>query len=163
MAIDVRERVQDVTENTNSRNEEPRILDVSKHRESAKKNFEDIEAIKSFQKAWHIVTDDNYLTLFGFRRFRTAHLLNLRFLEEEIDKIDHQIFQAGLKLGNTPSAIDRLGLEHAKRDLNPQGAEDIISQELVTKLRDLLKQYGILDNPSSCRIGLTNRTMKTRV
>ena len=143
MATDVRERVQDVTKIANSRNGVSRILDVSEHREHAKKNIEDIEAIESFQKAWHIVTDDNYLTLFGFRRFRTAHLLNLRFLEEEIARIDHQIFQAGLKLGNTPSAIDRLGLEHAKRDLDPQGAEEIISQKLVTKLRDLLKQYGI--------------------
>ena len=142
MAVDVREWGQDVSETTNSRNGGSRILDFSKHRESVKKKSEDIEATKSFQKAWHIVTDDNYLTLFGFRRFRTAHLLNLRFLEEEIDKIDHQMFQAGLKLGNAPSAIDRLGLEYAKRDLNPRGAEEIISHELVTKLRDLLKQYG---------------------
>ena len=157
MAIDVRERVQDVTKITNSRNEESPILDVSKHRKSAEKNFEDMEAIASFRKAWRLVTDDNYLTLFGFRRFRTAHLLNLRFLEEEIDKIDHQIFQAGLRHGNTPNTIDRLGLKHAKRDLDPQGAEEIISQKLVTKLRDLLKQYGTYDKSRNCRVGLTDR------
>lgn len=141
MAVD-RDMAQNVTGTTNSRNGELCNLDVSKQREPVKKKSEDIKAMKSFQKAWDIVTDDNYLTLFGFRRFRTAHLLNLRFLEEEIDKIDHQMFQAGLRLDNAPSAIDRLGLEHAKRDLSPRGPEELINHELVTKLRDLLKQYG---------------------
>lgn len=137
MAFNIRERDRDVAETSDYRNQEVR------KDESAKKECEDLEAFNSFRKAWPNVTDDNYLTLFGFRRFRTAHLLNLRFLEEEIDRIDHQMFQAGLKLDHSPRTIDRLGLEHAKMDMKPQGVDEIISKELVTKLRELLKQYGI--------------------
>lgn len=103
---------------------------------------QDLAIAKLFHKLWRQATDDNYFTLYGFRRFRTAHLLNLRFLEEEIDKLDHQIFQAGMRLGYTPSATDRLGLRHAKRDVNAQGAEEIVNQDLVLKLRDSVKQYG---------------------
>ena len=95
-----------------------------------------------FRKLWCHATDDNYFTLYGFRRFRTAHLLNLRFLEDEIDKTDHKIFQAGMKLGYLPGIKDNLGLRHGKKDLDAQGADDVINQELVLKLRDLLKQYG---------------------
>lgn len=143
MAIDMREKVQVVTETTGYHNEEVRIQHVNRNPESAEKKFEDLEAVKSFRKAWPTVTDDNYLTLFGFRRFRTAHLLNLRFLEKEVDQIDHQIFQSGLKLDHSPSTVDRLGLGYAKKDLITQGIDERINKELVMKLRELLKQYGI--------------------
>lgn len=103
----------------------------------------DLSVANLFRKLWRQATDDNYFTLFGFRRFRTAHLLNLRFLEEEIDKLDHQIFQASIRLGYTPSATDKLGLRHGKRDVNAQGADETVNQELVLKLRDLLKEYGM--------------------
>ena len=102
----------------------------------------DLTMAKFLRKVWSQATDDNEFMLFGFRRFRTAHLLNLRFLEEEIEKLDHQIFQAGMRLGYTPSATDRLGLRHVKRDVSAQGADKTINQELVLKLRDLLKKYG---------------------
>lgn len=103
---------------------------------------EDQEIARSFRELWCKVTDDNYLTLFGFRRFRTSHLLNLRYLEEEIDKLDHQVFQAGVRLGHTPTPTDKLGLRHAKEDSQASRVEDIITKENVLKLRELLKEYG---------------------
>ncbi|KAM3067052.1 hypothetical protein ACMFMG_011831 [Clarireedia jacksonii] len=97
-------------------------------------------AIK-FTKHWQAATDDNNLTLYGFRRFKTTHLLNLRFLEDEIADLDHTIYQAGLSLQLDISPIDRLGLQHSKRDPNTPKVEATISEGLVLKLRDLLRQY----------------------
>ncbi|KAF2658060.1 hypothetical protein K491DRAFT_574418, partial [Lophiostoma macrostomum CBS 122681] len=51
-----------------------------------------------------------------FRRFKTTHLLNLRYLENEIVGMDHTIYQAGLSLSLSPSSEDRLGLGHARKD-----------------------------------------------
>ena len=96
-----------------------------------------------FRQLWVKVTDDNGLTLHGFRRFKTSHLLNLRFLEEEIAKLDRQVYQAGLKLELKKSTtVDKLGLQHAKRDANALRADEVMDQSLVLKLRELLKQYG---------------------
>ena len=106
------------------------------------KSGEDQETAHLFRKLWLKVTDDNGLTLHGFRRFKTTHLLNLRFMEEEIDRLDHQIYQAGLKLGFKPTSIDKLGLRHVKRDASALGAEQVITEDLVLRLRELLKQYG---------------------
>jgi len=39
-------------------------------------------------------TEDNNLTLHGFRRFKTTHLVNLRFLEEEIAELDHKFIKS---------------------------------------------------------------------
>ena len=103
----------------------------------------DIEFTKQFRKIWCNVTDDSYHSLFGFRRFRTAHLLNLRFLEDEIDKIDHEIFQAGFKLGLSHTVIDRLGLKHGKRDVVAQAGEGAVNRDLILRLRELIKQYGM--------------------
>ncbi|KAK8002323.1 hypothetical protein PG989_002042 [Apiospora arundinis] len=94
-----------------------------------------------FCKLWPRVTDDSNLTLHSFRRFKTTHLLNLRFLEEEIAELDHVIYQAGLRLGHERSAQDRLGLKHSYIDPHPPPLEDTITRELVLKLRDLLQQY----------------------
>ena len=107
---------------------------------------ENIATVASFRKLWLKVTDDSGLTLHGFRRFKTTHLLNLRFLEEEIDGLDHQIYQAGLKLGHTPTSTDKLGLRYIKIDANAMGVEQVVTRGLVLKLRDLLKQYGMLDH-----------------
>ena len=95
-----------------------------------------------FRRAWLQAIDDNQLTLFGFRRFRTAHLISLRLLEAEIDQIDHQMFQAGLSLGIQPGEANRLGLRQARKDPNVKVGGDI-PNSLVTKLRELLKQYGV--------------------
>ena len=95
-----------------------------------------------FAKLWSRVIDDNSLAAHGFRRFKTTHLLNLRFLEEEIDSIDHQIYQAGSKVGYKPGRRDRLGLKHMKIDVDARGAENAITRDLILKLRQLLKQYG---------------------
>ena len=102
----------------------------------------DQKTAQSFRRHWCQATDDYNLTLYGFRRFRTAHLINLRFLEQEIDEIDHQIFQAGMKLNRSPSAIDRLGLRHGKRDVNARSVDEVINQELILRLRELLRKYG---------------------
>ena len=95
-----------------------------------------------FRKCWIVSTADNNLTLHGFRRFKTTHLLNLRFLENEIAEMDHIVYQAGLSLNLEPSAADRLGLRHGKRDKKVADVEDMITPEFVLKLRDLLRQYG---------------------
>jgi len=94
-----------------------------------------------FRKCWESSTDDNNLTLHGFRRFKTTHLLNLRFLESEIADLDHTIYQAGLSLGLSPSPADRLGLKHSKRDVNFPNIIDTITKGFILKLRDLLRQY----------------------
>lgn len=104
------------------------------------------ELASMFRRFWCATTDDSRLTLFGFRRFRTAHLLNLRFLEDEIHKIDHDIFQAGLQLDVPYTAGDRLGLKHGRRDGRALGVEELIKPEVISRLRDLLKQYGSCAN-----------------
>ncbi|CAF9909985.1 MAG: hypothetical protein ALECFALPRED_006125 [Alectoria fallacina] len=101
------------------------------------------EIARSFLNLWSNITDDNALTLYGFRRFRTTHLLNLRLLEAEIDKIDHKIYQAGLSLGLPSTSADKLGLKHSKRDGHAPSPEEVLNPELVSKLRQLLKEYGM--------------------
>lgn len=102
----------------------------------------DVCVNQSFEKIWPVITDDNALALFGFRRYRTSHLLNLRFLEEEIAKIDHKIFQAGLRLEKKRTGKDRLALSYASRDSFPEGGGPLIDDQLKQKLRALLKEYG---------------------
>lgn len=98
--------------------------------------------VEQFRQFWPRITDDNNLSLHGFRRFKTTHLLNLRFLEDEIAQIDHAIYQAGLGLDHEPSVRDRLGLKDSKRDSRVPSIEDTITPELVLKLRTLIQQYG---------------------
>lgn len=106
-----------------------------------------VETLKTvseqFREHWQSSTDDNNLTLHGFRRFKTTHLLNLRFLENEIAELDHIIYQAGLSLNSSPSARDRLGLRHVRRDKKAPSVAETINQGLILKLRDLLRQYGM--------------------
>ena len=102
------------------------------------------ETALTFRNLWNITTDDNPLTLYGFRRFRTTHLLNLRLLETEIGTIDHKIYQAGLGLGLPLTSADRLGLKHSKRDEHAPSPEEIFNPEFVSRLRQLLKEYGTL-------------------
>lgn len=102
-----------------------------------------------FCKLWPCVTDDDNLALHGFRRFKTTHLLNLRFLEQEIAELDRTIYQAGLSLGHQPSPRDRLGLKHGTIDQNVPALKDTITREQVLRLRNLLQQYGAILGPSS--------------
>jgi hypothetical protein len=95
-----------------------------------------------FPQVWHRSTVDSNVSLHGFRRFKTSHLVNLRFMEEEIAEIDHKIYQAGLNLGFQPTPADRLGLETSKRDANVPKIEEIVNPALVLRLRSLLKDYG---------------------
>ena len=100
------------------------------------------ETARLFRGLWSNITDDNALTLYGFRRFRTTHLLNLRLLETEIDKIDHQIYQAGLGLDLPSTSADKLGLKQSRRDEHAPCPEEVLKPELVSRLRQLLKEYG---------------------
>ena len=96
-----------------------------------------------FSKIWPAVTDPNPLILFGFRRFRTSHLLVLRALEQDILKIDHEVFQAGLQLGEPTQKGGRLALDHAERDAVLEGDDvPIMDRKKLDRLRGLLQQYG---------------------
>ncbi|KAL7918545.1 hypothetical protein ACQKWADRAFT_330544 [Trichoderma austrokoningii] len=96
---------------------------------------------QQFSNHWQTSTADSNLTLHGFRRFKTTHLLSLRFLEAEIAKIDHLIYQLGLGLNLETCSTDRLGLKHCKRDEMPPSINQDLSNELILKLRQLLKDY----------------------
>lgn len=98
-----------------------------------------------FSKFWRDITSDNHLTLFGFRRYRTTHLLNLRFLEAEIHKIDHALYQAGLQMEQPlgcDHTLDRLGLRKAKIDDEQVKAEQLLNENLIIRLRRLIREYG---------------------
>ena len=98
---------------------------------------------RQFATLWKKSTGDSNLSLYGFRRFKTSQLLNLRFLEEEIAHLDHIIYQTGLGLQLNPSPLDRLGLRHAKRDRETPGMSQKVTTDLVLKLRELLRQYSM--------------------
>lgn len=95
-----------------------------------------------FHKIWETATSDNDLTLYGFRRFKTTHLLNLRYLEEELADIDHTLYQAGLSIGIDHSPRNRLGLEYCQKDAAAPRVEHTITGDLVRKARDLVREYG---------------------
>lgn len=97
---------------------------------------------KRFRRVWQAASADSALSLYGFRRFKTSHLLNLRLLEAEIADLDHVVYQAGLTLGSDHAPQNKLGLNYCKRDANVPAITATITEELVLKLRDLLKQYG---------------------
>ena len=109
---------------------------------STSKPSEGSGVVGTFRKAWITSTADSNLTLHGFRRFKTTHLLNLRFLENEVAELDQMLYQAGLSLGLRHSSTDRLGLKHCKRGANSPNVADIINDELLLKLRHTIKQYG---------------------
>ena len=119
-----------------------RLRDSVIHGESDQKS-ENIDTGRLFRGLWSNITDDNALTLYGFRRFRTTHLLNLRLLEIEIDKIDRKIYQAGLNLGLSHTGTDKLGLRHSKRDEHAPSPAAVLDPELVSKLRQLVREYGM--------------------
>ena len=95
-----------------------------------------------FARHWQLSTADHNLTLYGFRRFKTSHLLNLRLLEEEIGKLDRMVYQAGLSLGLEISSEDRLGLNYCTQDKESVNFEAMLQDGSMGKLRRLLKEYG---------------------
>ena len=95
-----------------------------------------------FPRIWRKSTTDSNMSLHGFRRFKTSHLVNLRFMEEEIARIDHEIYQAGLHLGFQITERDRLGLGTSKLDVEFHKLEESITRPLVLRLRTMLKDYG---------------------
>ncbi|KAL6701129.1 hypothetical protein J3F84DRAFT_402974 [Trichoderma pleuroticola] len=96
---------------------------------------------EQFPNHWQASTADSNLTLHGFRRFKTTHLLNLRYLEAEVAEIDHLIYQLGLSLNMEPSSTDRLGLKHCTRDEVLPSTDQTVSKELIQRLRQTLKEY----------------------
>ncbi|KAI9714138.1 MAG: hypothetical protein M1812_006466 [Candelaria pacifica] len=96
-----------------------------------------------FPKVWRRSIQDKNLALYGFRRFKTSHLVNLRFLEEEIATLDRRIYQVGLKLENDTLSRtqNRLGLRHSLRDSSVPSLEYAITDSMVLKMRSLLKEY----------------------
>ncbi|KAF4837208.1 hypothetical protein CGCTS75_v001428 [Colletotrichum tropicale] len=98
--------------------------------------------LQQFRAHWKTSTVDDNVTLYGFRRFKTTHLLNLRFLESEIAQIDHAIYQAGLNSGVRPTPRDRLGLKSSIRDEHVSDPSTLIDRNLILKLRSLLMEYG---------------------
>lgn len=103
---------------------------------------EDLELANNFRTHWKSVTDGNNLTLFCFRRYRSIHLLNLRFLEDEIANLDREIYQSGLQLDIEPGSKDRMKLRSATRDKDVPSIKQTITKACVLKLRELLKEYG---------------------
>ena len=129
--------------------ESEKCAESFKPQQSCDRSPEDLKIANSFRDLWRKATDDNYLTLYGFRRFRTTHLLNLRYLEEEIDLLDHQIYQAGLKLGHISTPLDKLGLQHGRIDASALGHGEVMTRELVLRMRELIRQYGTLSFATS--------------
>lgn len=97
-----------------------------------------------FPKIWRHSTASNNLRLYGFRRFKTSHLVNLHFLEEEISVLDRQIYQVGLRSSSHESngGRDALGLQYSQRDPVVPNVEDFVTDKMVLNLRILLKEYG---------------------
>jgi hypothetical protein len=101
------------------------------------------ERSRQFAKHWRSCTTDNNITLHGFRRFKTAHLLNLRILEDEIAEMDHKIYQAGLHSGIEPTSEDRLGLKHGRKDPKSTSVDEVMNSGFILQLRSLVQQYGM--------------------
>ena len=97
----------------------------------------------SFREIWSDTISDHRLTLFGFRRYRTTHLVNLRYLELELEKISNVIFQAGMQLDQPPSDLDRLGLRYIRKQPGTSAKLEIINGNTILRLRELIKEYGL--------------------
>ncbi|KAH0425416.1 hypothetical protein CcaCcLH18_10964 [Colletotrichum camelliae] len=101
----------------------------------------DTDALQEqFRAHWQSSTADEDVTLYGFSRFRTIHLLNLRFLEGEISELNRLVYQAGQSLSEVPPSRKRLGIDSRWSGMAPEPSK-IMNRELVMKLRDLLRQY----------------------
>lgn len=119
---------------------------------------------RRFASLWKRSTGDSNLSLYGFRRFKTSQLLNLRSLEDEVAQLDHLVYQAGLGLRLSPSPLDRLGLSHAKRDTETLGTSRGVTPDLILKLRELLRQYSMCSVSPGYKPPFTNSEIgfKTR-
>lgn len=95
-----------------------------------------------FRQLWEASTADNNLTLHGFRRFKTTHLLNLRYLEHEIAQMDHTIYQLGLSMDVNACSSDRLHLKFAKKAAVAPDLDAVLTDGFIARLRDVLKHYG---------------------
>ncbi|KAL1616703.1 hypothetical protein SLS54_008270 [Diplodia seriata] len=97
--------------------------------------------LASFARLWRIATADENITLHGFHRFKTSHLLNLRFLEDEIRQLDREIYQAGMQLDAPIPRADRLGLGRSQRDTDAKAASEKITRDSILRLRRLIQEY----------------------
>jgi hypothetical protein len=116
------------------------------HVENVEANYADYADSRcqaQFESLWPTVTSPDRLVLYGFRRFRTSHLLNLRVLEQQIMEVDQTIFEAGLQFGDVHAGRDRLALSCASPSRRPgPPAANEIDEQLLRRLRILLKEYG---------------------
>jgi hypothetical protein len=136
MTTDISPRVSNKHESTIDA-EDPNISLPSIETTSEIKDFS-----LEFPKHWRSSTSDSSpLSLFGFRRFMTNQLLNVRFLEYEIAILESQIYQAGLKVEVPLETREKLGLSNITIDPNAPGFDKVVTSEMVYKLRRLLKEY----------------------
>jgi hypothetical protein len=117
---------------------------LERPQQASRRKAENLEIQGVFRKESPTITSPEPPTLFGFRRFQTTHLLNLRLLENEILAIDYKVFQAGLSLGGEVRSDDLLALAHIERDVG-ETALSAMDKGLTNRLRGLLKEYGKLD------------------
>jgi hypothetical protein len=112
-----------------------------------------------FQSLWPIATHDSNVTLHAFRRFKTSHLMNLRFLEAEVEQLDRDLYQAGLTLGVPVGKPDRLLLRRNTHD--NKNIPIKVSGDTVLRLRGLIKEYGVY--PVNDKAEAADRSMQTRL
>jgi hypothetical protein len=104
------------------------------------------DILERFRRFWPTATDDNRLTLFGFRRFRTVHLLNLRFLEDELTDINRKLCIAAEVLDIPLPPKNKLGLRHGTpRD--PSEWNAALDREFFGNMRRVVKEYGAWQPP----------------
>ena len=124
-------------------------------------NLCDTRVQQSFKTQWSRVTHANDLALFGFRRFRTSHLLNLRLMEEEIKALDHKVFQAGLGMEDGSRKKGRLSLTHDEGDQPSHAGSVMINHEMTLRLRSLIKKYGMsYSDPASGVVLIAEQTKR---
>ncbi|KAI1299003.1 hypothetical protein F5Y03DRAFT_408947 [Xylaria venustula] len=96
---------------------------------------------QNFVRHWEkVLTADNSLTRHRVRRSKTAHLINLRFLEEDIAALNDVIVQAGINTRLDTSSSDRLGRTHSQSVTeNPRVEKSL--REKLWKRRRLIGEF----------------------
>ncbi|CAN8099915.1 unnamed protein product [Discula destructiva] len=107
---------------------------------TAEKTYDNANPAPVFNRIWSIATEDENLTMYAFKRFKTSHLVNLRYLEHELDKLDRDVYQAGLSLGHDVSKTGRLLLGHAQKDKVIKTVQDVAQKENIIRLRKLISE-----------------------
>lgn len=96
--------------------------------------------VHDFEESWGKVTNSGVLN--QFHRYNTLHLLNLRFLEEELATVESQVLRAGLKFSGREKGPDQIIFEEAIISPDVCDSNGKVSQAYVEKLRNLIQKYG---------------------